>query len=150
MHNSRDLTQIQDVRTVTVSRKAGNWYVSMLVDIPLDLPLVKPIEKSMSVVGIDVGINKLVALSDGSFVENIHPATNPKTVRRLAIRQRAASRKQKGSENKRKAYGRVAKMQHKISLLREGHLWQTASKVIKTADIIAREDLNIRNMVKTS
>ncbi len=148
MHNSRDLTQIQDVRTVTVSRKASNWYVSMLIDLPLDLPEVKPIEKSKSVVGIDVGINKLVALSDGSFVENIHPATNSKTVRRLAMRQRAASRKQNGSQNKRKAYDRIGKMQHKISQQREGYLWQAASLVVKTADVIAREDLNIRNMVK--
>jgi len=66
-HNSRDLTQIQDIRTVTIKRIAGNWYISMLVDIPETLPEVKPVEKSRSVVGIDVGINKLVALSDGSF-----------------------------------------------------------------------------------
>ena len=148
MHNSRDLTQIQDIRTVTVSRKASFWYVSMLVEIPETIPNVKPIEESLSVVGIDVGINKLVAISDGSFVENIHPATNPRTVRRLAMRQRAASRKQKGSQNKRKAYDRIGKLQHKIAKAREGYLWQAASLIVKTADTIAREDLNICNMVK--
>jgi putative transposase len=59
----------------------------MLVDVPGDLPEQKPMAEVKSVVGIDVGVNKLVALSDGSFVENIRPTTNSRTARRLAIRE---------------------------------------------------------------
>jgi len=114
-HNSRDLSLIQAIKTVTVKYEGGNWYVSMLVDIPEELPEEKPISECKSVVGIDVGINKLVAVSNGSFVENTRPATNPRTARRLAIRQRAASRKRNGSKNKAKAYKRLGRMQHKIA-----------------------------------
>ncbi len=64
------------------------------------------------------------------------------------MRQRAASRKQSRSHNKRKAYDRIGKMQHKIAQQRSGHLWQAASLIVKTADAIAREDLNICNMAK--
>jgi putative transposase len=110
---------------------------------------VLPQEKEpTSVLGIDVGINKLVALSDGSFIENKQITTNPKTARRLAIRQRAASRKTKGSKNKAKAYNMLANQQHKLSLKRDGYNWQAATKIVKTADAIAREDLNIPKMVK--
>lgn len=147
-HNSRDLSLIKEIRTCTIKRDGGYWFISILVDIPGDIQEPKPLEQVKSVVGIDVGINKLVAISDGSFVENIKPSTNKKTARRLAIRQRAASRKVKGSNNQKKAYEKLARQQHKIAQQREGYNWQAASKIVKTADSVAREDLNIKNMVK--
>lgn len=147
-HNSRDLSLIQDLRTCTITRVGGNWYISMLVDILLVLPELKPLDECKSVVGIDVGINKLVALSDGSFLENKRVATNKKKARRLAMRQRVISRKQKGSNNKIKAIKKLAKQQHKIAQHRDGYNWQVASTIVKTADIVARENLNIKNMVK--
>ncbi|WP_313931471.1 transposase [Nostoc sp. FACHB-133] len=148
MHNSRDLTSIQSVRTCTVKRAGGYWFLSMLVQIPQELPKKKPISQIKSVVGIDVGVNKLVALSDGSFVENIRVTTNIKTSRRLTMRQRAISRKCQGSQNKNKAYARIARTQHKLAQHRDGYNWQAASKIVKTADAVGREDLNIKNMVK--
>lgn len=147
-HNSRDLNSIKEIRNCTVKRASGYWFISMLVDISSEIQKPKPLEQVKSVVGIDVGVNKLVACSDGSFVENIRPSTNSKTARRLAIRQRAISRKFTGSNNKKKAYKRLARKQHKLAQKREGYNWQSASKIVKTADSIAREDLNFKNMVK--
>lgn len=147
IHNSRDLASVKDVGTCTVKRRGGSWYISMVVEVA-DLPEQKKLEDCKSVVGIDVGVNKLVSLSDGSFIENTRPATKKRTARRLAMRQRKASRKPNGSKNKAKAYKRVAKMQHKIAEKRDGQGWQAASKIVKTGDIIGREDLNIKNMVK--
>jgi putative transposase len=144
-HNSRDLSIITETRTCTIKRWGKFYYISMLVDTSESLPQEKA---PLSVVGIDVGINKLVALSDGRFIENKEITTNHKTARRLAMRQRAASRKKKGSKNKSKAYSRLANQQHKLSLKRDGYNWQAATQVVKTADSVAREDLNIRKMVK--
>ncbi len=148
MHNSRDLKLVKDVRTCTVKTSGGYWFISMLVEISDDLPQEKPVNEVKSVVGIDVGVNKLVAVSDGSFVENVRITTNSRTARRLAIRQRAASRKLKGSKNKAKAFKKITRTKHKLALRREGYNWQAASKIVKTADAIGREDLNIKNMVK--
>ncbi len=64
------------------------------------------------------------------------------------MRQRAISRKQFGSKNKIKALQKLAKQQHKIAQHRDGYNWQVASTIVKTADAVAREDLNIKNMVK--
>ncbi|MBR8834617.1 MAG: transposase [Stigonema ocellatum SAG 48.90 = DSM 106950] len=147
-HNSRDLSLIQDLRTCTIKRNGGNWYISMLVKIPGMLPELKPLDLCKSVVGIDVGITKLVALSDGSFLENKRFATRPSTARRLAMRQRAIARKQKGSKNKIRAVKKLAKQQHKIAQQKDGYNWQVASTIVKTADAVAREDLKIKNMVK--
>ncbi|MFB2981602.1 hypothetical protein ACE1CM_36345 [Microseira sp. BLCC-F43] len=66
IHNSRDLSGIQKFGTSTIKREGGDWYISALVDVP-DLPETNKLENAKSVVGIDVGVNKLVALSDGSF-----------------------------------------------------------------------------------
>ncbi len=98
--------------------------------------------------GIDVGINKLVALSDGSFIENREITTNLPTARRRRMRQRAATRKKNGSKNKAKAYSRLLVQHHKLSLKRDGYNWQAASKIVKIADSVVRENLNIPNMVK--
>jgi putative transposase len=146
MHNSRDFSQIEEIRTCTVKRTTGGWVLSMLVDDGNVLPELK--EDVRSVVGIDVGVNKLIALSDGSFVENIQPTTNPRTARRLKIRSRAISKKVNGSKNKSKAYSKLGKTKHKLAQKRDGYNWQAAAKVVKTADLIAREDLKITNMVK--
>ena len=147
-HNSRELSLIQDLRTCTIKREGGNWYISMLVNIAEVLPDVMPLEECKSIVGIDVGINKLVASSNGSFAENKRTTTNSRTARRLAIRQRAISRKQKGSKNRIKAIKRLARQQHKLALERDGYGWQVAKVVVKTADAVAREALRIKNMVK--
>ena len=64
------------------------------------------------------------------------------------MRQRAISRKQKGSKNKTKAIKKLAKQQHKIAQHRDGYNWQVANTIVKTADVIGRENLNIKNMVK--
>ncbi|NJO94577.1 MAG: transposase, partial [Hydrococcus sp. RM1_1_31] len=102
------MTAIEEIRTCTIKRFGGYWFISMLVEIPLEFPKLKPIEEASSIVGIDVGVNKLVAISDGSFVENIRATTNSKISRRLVMRQRAASRKVNGSNNKAKAYNKLA------------------------------------------
>ncbi|NJL09426.1 MAG: transposase [Calothrix sp. SM1_7_51] len=161
-HNSRDFSeilpgevspgkvsrQVIDTRTCTVKRKGGYWFISILVEIPGELPEVKPIEDVKSVVGIDVGVNKLAAFSDGSFAENIRPTTNKRTARRLRMRQRAISRKVKGSKNRKKAVERLSRTQHKLEQKRDGHNWQVAGAAVKKADVVAREDLKIKNMVK--
>jgi putative transposase len=147
-HNSRDFNQVIDTRTCTIKRKGGYWFISILVEIPSILPKIKPLEEVKSVVGIDVGVNKLAAFSDGSFAENIRPTTNKRTARRLRMRQRSVSRKGKGSKNKKKAVEKLSRTQHKLEQKRNGYNWQVASQAVKKADTVAREDLKIKNMVK--
>ncbi len=143
--NSRPFPDNADIRTVTVMQQGTDWYVSVLLDTKVELPeLIEP----KSVVGIDVGINKLVSLSDGSFIENISVTTSSRTARRLAMRNRAATRKQKGSKNRKKAYIKIAQTQHKLAQKRDGYNWKAATKIVRTADAVAREDLNLKNMVK--
>lgn len=135
-----------EIRTVTVKKLADGWYISVLLNSADILPELADIETVKSAVGIDLGINRLVALSDGSFIENPRHSTNKRIRRRLRIRQRRINRKVKGSINRRKAGIEVAKLHKKIADRRNDTNWKAAHKIVRTADVIVREDLNIKGM----
>jgi putative transposase len=143
--DSRGIPVDADIRTVTVMKEADGWYMSVLLNLADTLPEVTDIDVK-SAVGIDVGINKLVSLSDGSFIDNPKFATNKKTRRQLRIRQRRVNRKVKGSNNRRKAGIEVANLHKKIADKRNDYQWKAAQKIVRTADVIVREDLNIKGM----
>jgi putative transposase len=90
--DSRVIPVDADIRTVTVMREADGWYMSVLLVLADELPNVED-STIQSSVGIDVGINKLASLSDGSFIENPKFSTSKKTRRQLRIRQRRVNRK---------------------------------------------------------
>jgi putative transposase len=144
--DSRAIPIDAQTRTVTILKEADGWYLSVLLDLSEALPDVKLIDSVKSAVGIDVGINKLISLTDGSFVENPRIATNYKVRRQLRIRQRRVNRKVKGSNNRRKAGIQVAKLHKKIADSRNDYQWKAAHKVVNTADAVVREDLNIKGM----
>jgi putative transposase len=144
--DSRTIPENAEIRTIVVLKEADGWYISVLLDFPQSLPEVADIESVESAVGIDVGINQLISLSDGSFVENPRVSTNKRIRRRLRIRQRRVNRKLKGSRNRSKAGIVVAKLHRKVALQRSAHQWKAAHKVVKTADAVIHEDLNVTGM----
>jgi putative transposase len=113
--DSRSIPENAEIRTIVVLKEADGWYISVLLDLPQTLPEVADIESVESAVGIDVGINQLISLSDGSFVENPRVSTNKRIRRRLRIRQRRVNRKLKGSRNRSKAGIVVAKLHRKVA-----------------------------------
>lgn len=119
--DSRPIPENAETRTVTITRKADGWYISVLLNLPSCLPNETTINEVGSIVGIDVGINRLIALSDGSFVENPRFATNKKTRRQLRIRQRRVNRKQKASKNRAKAGLAVAKIHQNVTQRRDAN-----------------------------
>lgn len=127
-------------------KKQMDGRLSVLLNLPEVLPEILPIETVNSAVGIDVGVNKLVALTDNSFIENSRFATNKKTRRQLRIRQRRVNRKVKGSSNRKKAGIQVTKLHKRIKDKRNDYLWKAANKIVGTADAVIREDLNIVGM----
>jgi putative transposase len=144
--DSRSIPSDAEVRTVTVIKKAEGWYMSVLLNLPESLPEITPIESVKSAVAIDVGINKLISLTDGSFVENPRFATNKKIRRRLRIRQRRVNRKVKGSNNRKQAGIAVARLHKKIADKRNDYHWKAAHKVVATAEAVVQENLNVKGM----
>jgi putative transposase len=125
-----------------VSRTADRWFISVVVDTD-DLPHVRENQGSC---GIDVGINCLAALDDGTVYQ---PAKALKRFEaRLKRQQRKLSKKQKGSANRRKVAKCLAKLHYKITCLRKDVLHKATTEIVLNNNFIAIEDLNVRGMAK--
>lgn len=135
----------QDCKPSTVTIKlepSGRWFVSILVKDPT----VKLLPKTGKQVGIDVGITSLITTSNGEKVAN--PKQFNRLYKKLRRKQKALSRKTKGSNNRYKARLEVAKIHAKIKDCRTDFLHKLTTKLVRENDLIAIEDLAIKNMVK--
>lgn len=129
--------------TVTVSKDAaGRYFVSILVEENIaSLPVVN------STVGIDVGVKDVVVTSDGMASGN--PRFTKRNAAKLAKYQRRLAKKQKGSNNRRKAALKVAQVHAKIADTRRDFTHKLTTTLIRENQVICVENLAVKNMVKT-
>jgi putative transposase len=130
------------MKNCTVSKaKSGKFYVSIQCEIEMDDPQPRP-----GRVGIDLGLIDFVTTSDGVKVQA--PKHLRRAERRLKIRQRRLSRKQKGSNGREKARQRIAVDHERVASQRRDLHHQLSRQLVDQHGIISLEDLNIRGMVK--
>ena len=129
--------------TVTVKLEpSGRWFVSLLVNDPT----VKPFPKSGKQVGIDAGISRLITTSDEAKISN--PKHFNRLYQKLRRAQKELSRKTKGSNNRYKARLKVARIHARIKDGRTDFLHKLTTDLVRTYDLIAIEDLAVRNMTR--
>ncbi|WP_293058115.1 MULTISPECIES: transposase [unclassified Moorena] len=149
-YNSRPIPTGFTMKSVTVRRKSRGWFVSIQIeDKSVPLPPVKTTDEinPNCVKGCDLGINKLVSTSDGETIAN--PSNTLKfkrQKRRLKLRQRVASRKQKGSNNRKESFSKVASLHERLANKRSAYHWEVAKKLTDGTDALVFEDLNIKGM----
>jgi putative transposase len=136
-------TAIGKVMNATVSHsKDDRWYISICVEQQLD----EYVNKSNSEIGIDMGIKDFLIDSNGTKIKNPKfYVTSQKKRRRL---QRELSKKQKGSNNRKKAKLKLAKFDAKVAAQRQDFLHQRTTELTKSNSLIVHEDLNIKGMMK--
>lgn len=128
--------------SAVVSREVDRWFVSISVEMPepaVAAPTGDPI-------GIDLGLTTFAALSTGERVKAPKPlAASIKRLRRL---QRRVSRKVKGSNNRRKANARVAKLHYRIKNVRRDFVHKFTTRIASAHRQVCIEDLNVAGMSK--
>jgi putative transposase len=127
--------------SATISRKADKWFVSITVDTE-EMP---PMCENQAIVGVDLGVNRLATLSDGTFVTGAKP--HRIRLNRLRRLSRSLSRKQKGSKNRAKAKLKLAKLHTKVANIRNDELHQLTTRLASQYDVIVIEDLNVKGMM---
>jgi putative transposase len=141
--------QIEQIKRVRILRRADGYYVQFSAQLdPRDT--IEPIVPSQKAVGIDVGIKYFLADSQG----NIEP--NPQFYRQGEQQLNRLNRKKskkscKGklqSKNYHKARRSYALKHLKVSRQREEFVKRVALRLIKSNDLVAYEDLNVKGMVK--
>ncbi|WP_353933307.1 transposase (plasmid) [Okeanomitos corallinicola TIOX110] len=141
---TRDLHfyQINQIKRVRLVKRADGYYCQFCIDVIRQ----ENIEPSGNTIGLDVGLKEYCTDSNGVMVEN------PKFLREgekvLKRSQRRVSRKVKGSKNRGKARQILGKRHLKISRQRKDHAVKLARCVVQSNDLIAYEDLRIKNLVK--
>lgn len=131
------------VNTTIFREKNGKYYASILFDM-IDIKNKEFIPKN--VVGIDLGIKKLLTLSDGiTFENNKYIEKYEKRIKRL---QRELSRKVKRSNNYYKCNKKLAILYSKLKNARNYYLHEITKKITDEYDIITCEKLKVKNMLK--
>ena len=139
---SRELPKGAEPSTITVKLSpSGRWTVSMLLDVEIET-----LPESPNQIGLDLGITSLMALSNGEKIAN--PKTFKAKRRKLRKAQKVLSRKKKGSNNRHKARLKVAKVHAEISDARNDFLHKLTTRLVRENQVIAVEDLSVKNMVK--
>lgn len=131
------------ILSATVSQSpSGKYFVALCcTDVAMEhLP------STGAVVGIDLGLKSFAITSDG--VEHPNHKYLIKNQKKLARLQRQLSRKSKGSKRREKARIKVARLYEHISNQRNDTLHKLSTQLVRDYDLIAIEDLAIKNMVK--
>lgn len=144
LFGTRDLNfyQLDQIKRVRVVARADGYYAQFLLDAEREIQL-KPANQTL---GLDVGLNHFYTDSNGNKVEN--PRFLRKAEAQLKRLQKAVSRKRKGSKNRLKAIERLARKHLQVSRQRKDWAVKLARCVVMSSDIVAIEDLKIKNMVK--
>lgn len=130
------------VKSITVSKNCGHWYVSILTEQEIQ----EQPKTFINPVGIDVGLKEFAVLSTGETIEN--PRFYRILEEKLAKEQRKLSRKEKFSNNWKKQLIKVQKTHSGISNARKDFLHKLSTQIVNNHDIIGVEDLNIKGMAR--
>ena len=123
------------------TRDDKGW--SVCLQIKTEAPEKKAVETS---VGIDLGLKTFAYQSDGVILPN--PRIARKAEKELRRRQRQLARCKRGSNRRKKVKAKVAKLHAKILNTRNTWLHQQSARIVNQYDLIAVEDLQVKNMVR--
>lgn len=144
MWGTRDLHfyQVSQIKRVRVVRRHDGYYAQFLID------QLREENKELTgrQLGLDVGLNHFYTDSEGEKVDN--PRFLRRDERKIKRLQRRLSKTQKGSNNRAKARNKLGRAHLKVSRRRNDWVCKLAQHVIRSNDLVAIENLKVRNMVK--
>jgi putative transposase len=132
-----------EICNVTVSQSGGKWFVS--IQTRREVAAIQP---RGGIVGLDMGITRFVTLSDGSHLDPL--SSFKKHQQRLRKYQRRMAKKVKYSQNWKKAKAKVTQVHIDIGNARKDYLHKASTTISQNHAIVCIEDLQIRNMSKSS
>ncbi len=133
------------IKTAIISKKPDGWYVTLsLEDTSVPELAVDTRPTVDNSIGIDVGLEKFLADSEGEFEEI--PQYFRRSEEKLAKLQQKVSATKKGSRAKKLLSRKVAKLHQKVARQRKQFHFETAKKILNKADVIFVEDLTVNNM----
>jgi len=132
-------------KMATVSKtQDGRYFVSFSCAVEIQvLPL------TGMTIGLDLGIKDVVVGWNGyEATHSGNPRHLKKQLRHLKRQQRRLARMTKGSQRRSRQRIKIAKIHAHIAAMRSDFLHKTTTAIVRSADIIKIEDLNVSGMLK--
>ena len=147
-----------NVKSGTISYKAGRYYVSILIDNKVN------INNNLSRtdgIGIDLGIKEFAIISNGKVKKNINKTVRVKRLEKKLEREQKRlskkynNKKKRGEESVTKSANidkqilKIQKIYQRLVNIRTDYINQIVSELVKSKPkFITIEDLNVRSMMK--
>ncbi len=139
------------VKTVEIKREAGRWYVILSCD---DVPA-RPLPATGREIGVDVGVAYFATLNEP--IEDVtderghipSPRYLKTATEELVTAQQAYARARRGSKRRGQAARKIGRIYRRVARQRTDHAHKSALALVRSADLIAVEALQIRNMTKS-
>jgi putative transposase len=139
------------IRSVTVSFRAGRWFVAFSVEITRADPAPT---RPRSAVGVDLGVKSLAVLSTGETVPNPrHREIAQRELRRLqhqAARRRGPDRRTRRQPSARwlGTQARIGRLHTAVANARRDGLHKLTTRLVRTYGTVVIEDLNVAGMTR--
>jgi putative transposase len=129
------------VKKITISKLAGDWYISFAFEQERE----KPQQLMTETIGIDLGISAWATLSNAEVFSSIKPYRQLQE--KLSRLQYLNRHKVIGSSNWRKAQLKIARLHRRISNIRRDYLHKMTNYIAKTWSKVSIEDLCVIGML---
>lgn len=140
---SRDIPDGFKVKQARIVRKASGYFLMLTLECDVNVP--DPVASGHPR-GIDLGLDKFAATSDGELIER--PRFLDTLHRKLKLLQRRLKNKQKGSNNRHKLNRKIARLHQRIADTRKDWHFKLAHQLCDEAGMIFLEDIDFRTWAK--
>jgi putative transposase len=131
------------IKTLAIKREGKNYYAIFTTINNIKVPEVK----NTNPVGIDLGLDSFVAISDGTKIEK--PKFMQQKRKKIAKWQKIVARRSKGSKRRERAKARLQKAYEYSTNQSNDYLHKLSDTLVKSGyTSFAVEDLHIQNMVR--
>jgi putative transposase len=131
------------IKTLAIKREGKNYYAIFTTINNIRIPEVE----NTNPVGIDLGLDSFIAISDGTKIEK--PKFMQQNRKRISHWQRVVARRNKGSKRREKAKADLQKTYEHITNQSDDYLHKLSDTLVNSGyTSFAVEDLRIQNMVK--
>jgi putative transposase len=135
------------IKSANISLCAGKFFISFLTEEEKILPL-----RSLEIenaVGIDMGMEKSIAISNGKYL-NLNVEKIKKIEKRIEKIQRKISKQEKFSRRWRYFVKITSRLHGEIADIRCDFLHQKSRELAQNQSIVFLEDLRVKNMTKSA
>ncbi|WP_107670060.1 RNA-guided endonuclease TnpB family protein [Cyanothece sp. BG0011] len=143
LKKSRDISKGFKIKQAQIIKKASGYYVNLMIELDVDVPSPMPHGHA---VGLDVGIQSMIATSDGLTIPR--PLFLDKALRKIELLQRKLRNKIKGSNKWKKLNHRIALLHEAVANRRKNYHFKLAHQLCKEVGMIFVEDINFNSWSK--